>query len=185
MNKPELILNPVGLDSVIQDLQIYLTANLPEIEIVFGKAFKNETKPGKYIPEVYTGNNEYLEIFANDSLKSFIFFDVEDNRNIEFTANTSKYKLIAIIRLIASANLKRIYPELIHRSTENLICDIETILNSYNSKNATWKLKRIIEGTKNIFSNYNYEITDKKINMQPFYNVSFEFSVNYDNFSKC
>lgn len=184
MLAPILIIDPVGLDSVIQDLQIYLQNNLPEIEFVFGKAFKNETKSGKFIPEIYTGKNEYFEVLQNDNLKSFIFFDVEQNRTSEYNGNTSVYKLNTVVRIIVSANLQKIYPELVHRATEELINDIETAVNSYITDKATWKIKGIIEGAKNVYKNYNYEIKDSKTNMQPYYTVSFEYNV-IDNKKKC
>lgn len=183
--KPEYIISPVGLDAVIQELQQYLSSNLDEIEVVFGKAYKNENREGQFIPEVFVSNKEYFEVFSNDNLKSFIFFDVEQIRNAEYQGNTTKYKLNAIVRLIASANLLRIYPTLVHRANENLIKDIETAINSFASKNATWRLNTIKEGVSNVFSNYNYAIPDKQINMQPLYIVAFEFQVEYNNNTKC
>jgi hypothetical protein len=181
MLKPDKISNPVCLDSVIQDLQIYLQNNLPEIEFVFGKCFKNETKSGKYIPEIYTGKNEYFEVFSNDNLKSFIFFDVAENRNAEYQGSTSVYKLNTVVRIIVSANLQKIYPNLEHRATEELILDVQTDVNNYIAINGTWEFKKIIEGAKNVYSNYNYEIKDSKTNMQPYYCFALEYNVNYKN----
>jgi len=135
--------------------------------------------------EVYYGQKEYKEVFTNDNLKSFIFFDVEQIRNTDYQGNTSKYMLTAIVRLIASANLLRIYPDLVHRANENLIKDIETAVNSYKSKYGSWKLTAIKEGVNNVFSNYNYVISDKLVNMQPLYIVAFEFQVTYNNNTKC
>lgn len=185
MIRPDLITSPEGLDTVIQDLQEFLIENLSEIEIIFGKAYKNENREGQFIPEVYFKNNEYKEVFTLDNLKSFIFFDVEQIRNVDYKGNASKYKLTAIVRLIASANLQRIYPALVHRANENLICDIETAVNAYSSKYADWKLTAIKEGASNVYSNYNYAIPDKLVNMQPLYIVAFEYEVSYSNKLKC
>jgi hypothetical protein len=124
-------------------------------------------------------------VLFNDNLKSAIFFDVENDRVPNYNENTPVYKLNAVVRLIASANLMRLYPGLAHRATEELICDIEKAVNSYSSRFGKWSFKRIIEGTKNVLSNYNYEISDKKINMQPYYIVAFEYNVNYNNKEKC
>ena len=179
MIRAEQIINPVGLDLTIQDFQNYLADNLPEIQVVFGRAYKNENREGKFVPEVYLKNNEYFEIFANDKYHSFMFFDVSENRNVE------KDNITTEISLICFANLNKIYSTLKHRATENLIVDIKNITDTYFSKYGKWELQNIIEGVKNVFSNYNYDLSEKLNNMQPFYICGFKFKVKYSNDLLC
>jgi hypothetical protein len=125
------------------------------------------------------GNNEYFEIFTNDKISSFIFFDVSDNRNVE------KENITTEISLICFANLNKTYTTLNHRGTENLIVNIKNVTDNYFSKYAKWELQNIIEGVKNIFSNYNYDLSEKLNNMQPFYICGFKFKVKYSNDNLC
>jgi len=183
MIEPILIENPLGIDLVIQDFQVYLQNNLPEIEKVFGRCYKTETKDG-FIPEVYIGKKEYYEIMSDDTIASHCFFDVEDTENIEYGSNSYLYTKNATVRLIVMAKLDDIY-NFSHRSDEDLINAIENKIDSYSSVYSEWKYSRILKKTANVFSNYSYKLDDNLNDMQPFFVCAFEFDVSYSSKFKC
>jgi len=184
MRKPIYISSPKGVDYIIQDLQKYLVENLDIIELVYGKAYKNQKRNGLYVPQVYDKQNEYIEVFTEDTLGSHVFFDIAETRSAQYNGeNFMSYDISVIIRLIASADLERIYPLLKHRPTENFIVDIENVMFSYidyHSNYAKWRFNRLIEGANNVYKNYSFDVSDKLVDMSPYYVVAFEYNVFYN-----
>ena len=57
-----------GIDIEIEKIRKHLLKNLGWLGVeMVGRAYKNISKEGKLVPEVYIGNGEYKEILTNDS----------------------------------------------------------------------------------------------------------------------
>lgn len=73
-----LLSDPIGIDKEIQHIQTVLYDNLKPIWGDFdahGRAYKNRKRLG-FIPEVYKGNEEYVDAYYNDedNDKGIMFF---------------------------------------------------------------------------------------------------------------
>lgn len=108
--------NPVGIDKVIDDIQVHLDGvgfvnygNYP-------RAYKNPSRfdDRGYIPEIYNDNGDYKEVFYDDTLWISSFFVVGDRREV------GTGKATAPISLIVQANLKQIFPAITHRADEEI-----------------------------------------------------------------
>jgi hypothetical protein len=177
MNEPITIIDPKRIDLLIQEFQTFL-AELTEIDYCFARCYKTETENG-FIPEVYIGQNEYQDVFSTDK-NSHLFFDLDDNEIVGFVNNSRVLEKTANISIIVSANLEKIYPNILHRADENLINTIEQKINSfYSTYTATWNLNQVIRKTKNVFQNYSYKISDNLNDMQPYFVCAFKFDLIY------
>jgi hypothetical protein len=182
---PDKIINPVGLDAVIQECQEFMEVNLSEVAVVYGKAYKTEMKE-ETKPEVYLKKNEYVSVFPDDRIVSSAFFDVQSDNGIEYNGNTSEYAKTKIIRFIVMGNLDKIYADFSHRADENLKLDVENTFKQFRPKLAKdWKLTDVIENVEDVFSNYSFPIRETLNNMQPYVVLGFEFEVSYNNKNKC
>ena len=64
-----------GIDIEIEKIRKHLVKYLGWIGVeVFGRAYKNVSKDGKLVPEVYIGGGEYKEVLTNDLNSTTIFF---------------------------------------------------------------------------------------------------------------
>jgi len=169
--------NAVGVDYHIQLLQKYINKNQNLIDWCFGRAYKNENRDKKIIPELFINKDEYKEIYGIDFVKGFGFFDVAETIDILHNNSNTYYKETTV-RLIIFSNLKKAF-SLSYRADENLIVGFETLLQNYTNKR--FKLTKIIKGLKNVYSSYNYEIKNNLNNMQPFFICAFEFNFKYNN----
>jgi hypothetical protein len=121
--------NPVGLDREIQRLQLLLLAQVPWLQLSYGKAYRGSRKQagsGKllYYPEVYAGGREYRDVLPNDNVQAQSFFYPTGpvvNAAREPIANT--LGLTQAVDLICWANLERVHKGATHRIEHELLLD--------------------------------------------------------------
>lgn len=112
-------LNPVGVDRQIASFQAYLWSrvlvggvSIAEWES-YDRAYKNPRKGG-LIPKFFTGGKDYKEVFYSDKFKMTSFFVAED------IVIMSGGDAVQGVSLIVQANIKEIYPAILHRADEEL-----------------------------------------------------------------
>ena len=70
---------------------------------VFGRAYKNVSKDGKLVPEVYIGSGEYKEVLTNDlNLSTIFFFDSDKHtsgNNLEMQTDLTIVFIVDLVRL--------------------------------------------------------------------------------------
>lgn len=119
--------SPVGIDVAIQNLQTYLhkklvtawpliSENDPSYEC-YGRCYRNKKDSG-YIAEVYTGSNEYKEVYWNDSLKAISFFGISGKTEFD-TQNK------ADVHLVFFVDLAKLKPAVRHRADEEIRNEIQ------------------------------------------------------------
>ena len=125
-------INPVGIDGHIQDVQIYLYNKLKKLwnfsdkEFnMFGRCYRNQTEDG-YTPEVYVGNNEYKDVYWDDSLKGMAFFGIKDDGIIDAAS------LIADCYLIFMVNLSKLISS-VQRQDEEVRLTVEELMLAWNA----------------------------------------------------
>jgi hypothetical protein len=161
------IADPEGIDVPIQDMQIYLAANLSNLNIkyVFGRAYKIDEKP--YVFQ--NKGSEYLDVFADNSL-SMLFFDVESENQEMLHGHIAKVP----VNIIVSVRLTDWY-NVAHRATEEVTRDFYDILQLYNESHK-WGLHdeyNIVTGIENVYANYDTSSLHEAVDQQP----SFVFSI--------
>lgn len=120
--------NPTGINKAIDLLQVWLQGQLfalwgidPLAEPAgneyrfYPKVYRNVDPGGKgFIAELYTGENNYEEVFWNDQLKGLTWFG--QGPRVETVGQIQTVD----IHLVTFANLKTLYPAITHRADEEI-----------------------------------------------------------------
>jgi len=119
--------NPVGIDFYIQKLQTALHTKLLvawEIDTslyqCYGRAYRNKKDNG-YIAEVYTGGNEYKEVYWDDKLAAISFFGISNNIKQDVGS-------VADIHLVYFVNIAKLKPTIAHRADEEVRNDVANVI---------------------------------------------------------
>lgn len=91
-----------GIDIEIEKIRMQLLKNLNWLGVeIFGRAYKNISKDGKLVPEVYLGNNEYREVLTNDLKSVTVFFvDSEKHTKVNTLEMRSELSIVFIVDLL-------------------------------------------------------------------------------------
>jgi hypothetical protein len=121
--------NPVGVDVAIQALQVHLHKQLvikwgltgaddPAYQS-YGRVYRNK-KDNQYIAEAYVGNNEYKEVYWDDTLKAISFFG---------TGSTTKFDINnkVDVHLVFFVNVEKLKPSVGHRADEEVRNEIQQL----------------------------------------------------------
>jgi hypothetical protein len=175
--------NPIGIDKVIDDIQLRLESenSLPYC-VFYPRIYKNPNKDNRKktkIPEVSISVFDYEEVLMNDLKHNqdvFLtaFFNVSDSREM---ISTGKFKT-EISVIFQCSDLSKLLPSLSFRSDEELLNHFVAIL--YNWRNDI-KLKSIETGVENVYK----EFAQDKIRLTDM-SERFVFRLNLDvNYQTC
>lgn len=175
---------PVGVDIPIQKLQVYLHEKLNEKwglqgtdYQAHGRCYRNQKDAG-YVAEVYTGNNEYEEVYLDDRIAAKSFFGLSGDIDYRI-ANK------ADVHLIYFVNIARLKPTLAHRGDEEVRKDVQILV---DSGYLGFDLTGIRLGIDSVFQEYRGTIQAAAENlnsikfrdMHPFHCFRFDFTLNYN-----
>ena len=163
-------ISPVGIDVRIDRLQNYLYNKLSWTNYEsYHRAYKNQ-KEGSLIPEVYTSNGDYTEVYFNDNYYATSFFLTDDNRVIGDGLSST-------VSLIFQIQLDKIYSSVTHRADEEALNEITGYLID-NSRG--FDLTNILTGIDNVYSGLNLEMPTNT-NMSNFFVCRFDMDTTYTN----
>lgn len=164
------ITNPKGIDRAIQTIQTYLFDNLGWGDIdVYGRVFKNINKEGKLVAEAYKGNNEYIDVFTNDSKNGSVFFIESDVHNSKEGIRFSNS-----LKIVFMVNLKKVLPGIVHRA------DMEAEFKAIEllRKTHRFSFEKMGKGIKESLGEF-YTEGIKTDDMQPYHVFSITGEVTY------
>jgi hypothetical protein len=171
--------NPKGIDEPIQKLQQYLYGKLisawglsNEDFKCYGRAYKNDLGNG-FIPEVYVGNNEYKEVFLDDTVKVLSFFGVSDERKGKFDFTTEVF----LIFFVDISKLKSLQ----HRADEEVKMDV---LKLFEISLFGFELNGFTTAKEQVLKEYTGSRRNdslKHIDMHPKHCFRLNFSLTYNN----
>ncbi|WP_177764011.1 hypothetical protein [Flavobacterium sp. I3-2] len=93
-----------GIDIEIEKIRKHLLKHLNWLGVeMFGRAYKNVSKDGKLIPEVYIGKGEYREVLTND-LKSVTVFFIDSDKHtkvnsLEMQTDLTVFFIVDLVKL--------------------------------------------------------------------------------------
>lgn len=175
--------NPVGVDRYIEALAAMLNDVLsaegvwnmvPADYLCHGRAYRNQKEKG-YVPEVYTGDGEFMDVTLEDYVKANSFWFVTENTPI----NAASAYHTATISVIFFVNLQAVKPTITHRADEEVRNDVERALRSYNLGQ---QMVRQITGIGNVFKEFDGWKTvqgEKYRDMYPYHCFRFDMTINY------
>ncbi|MDR1199985.1 MAG: hypothetical protein LBK94_13415 [Prevotellaceae bacterium] len=164
--------NPIGIDREIDRLQKNVFKNLLKKWSIeqsnyncFCRAYKNQQKGG-YIPEFYAGNNEYRELFFDDTVFVTSFFTVADKTNIIVNGCQT---VVSLIFCVDISKLK----DIPHRGDEEIRQDVLGILKALD-------LISVETGINNVFKEFSVS-NIKYRDLHPLHCFRFNFNIIYSN----
>jgi hypothetical protein len=170
--------SPKGIDKQIQKLQEYLYSKLKTKWGItdddwqsYGRAYRNQKEKG-YIPEVYTGSDEYEEVFADDSLKVLSFFGVGDSFK-------GSYSLTGPVFLIFFVNIEEL-KTLTHRGDEEVRLDVQLIC---KDADFGFTMTGVQTGIDNVYKEYPGIRRDEGMlskDMHPYHCFRIDFELTYE-----
>ena len=189
INAP-VIPNAVMLDQVIGEIQQGLTANLPWLDVAFGRSQRLTKKiKGKNVitPNVYCGGwnghgeNDYIEVSPDSKIGNFAWFEIEEPQTID--AGPWAQSIKAPFSLIVWFDLRRVYDQATNRNTERIKAEILYVLNGrygWHLNQGRVTINRIYERAENIYRGYSLAEIDNQFLMHPFAGFRFEGVLEFD-----
>lgn len=171
-----------GIDIPIQQLQSYIYPKLKDMWSInedvsfdcYGRSYKNQSEDNGYIPEVYTGNGEYKEVFFDDTLSALSFFTV--GNDISFSRGGAS----ANVGLIFMVNVSKLYPSITDSIPDEIIRS--NVQRLFLQENYNFKMTDFITGIDNVFKEYSgWRKSDgiKFRDMFPFHCFRIDFLLTY------
>ena len=185
--------NPSGVDYSIQLFQTELhdalmsawglnPADTAENKLYecYGRCYKNRKDNG-YVAEVYTGSDQYKEVYWNNALYAISFFGMSDKVDMA-NNNKTELHLVFFVDLKKLALLDRSGNAIAHRSDEEIHNQVQGIIR----KSLYGVILNSIEtGMVNVLRDYPGSYRDerlKHVDMHPVHcfrlNMSLEFDIN-------
>jgi len=122
----------VGIDRVVNDIQLKLDTNLIWLTHDYGRMYRNVKKSNGstlFFPEIYLGGKEYYRPTPDNDKKGMIYFVVGQEETPEFLSDSYNY-LTYDIGIVFWVNLGLIDPALLQTEifTQNLIEEARNVV---------------------------------------------------------
>lgn len=172
---------PEGIDVVIDKIQSDLFTQL----IKYGwrdyrsyhRAYKNKNQKS-VVPEVYDQRGEYIEVLFDDTFAVTSFFLAADKRNYDDT----KFVFTQDVSMIFQANVKKLFPSILHRADEEMI---DSIRRSINAKGWEAKFDAVTTGFEKVYADLKLDSEKAPLDdMGDFAIAKFDFKMIYTNTEK-
>ncbi len=176
--------SPVGIDIPIQHMQTYLYDKLSvrwglttDTLNCYGRAYRNATQDG-YTPEVYIGNNEYKEVYYDDTISASSFFGIGEEIKNNNKATTADVFLIFMV------DLNKVKPGAT-RNDEECHIDVQTLVTTLFYG---FTFTGLVTGIDHVFKDYSGWRRDKGIKFtdtHPQHCFRLNFKLIYNPFKNC
>ena len=171
--------DPVGIDVHVQKFQTWLHTQLlakwgidTATYKCYGRTYRNQTDNG-YIAENYEGNNEYKEVYFDDTLTAISFFGVKPVNDFEIG------RVLTELHLVFFLDLAKVKPLISHRADEEVQADI---LQACANGMYGFNIDSISTGIENVLREYPGSRRDdrlKFIDMHPRHCFRVNFLLQY------
>lgn len=181
-----VIAGPVLVDAFIAELQQILVANLPWLDVAFGRSQRLVKRMnGKTIitPDVYCGGwnghgeNDYIEVSPDSQIGNFSFFEISDPETVNWEYR-QQMDITTPFSLIFWFDTRRVFGEENNRNLSILKNDILTLLNGRSGirfqSGGHLIINTIYERAENIYRGYSLSEIDNQFLMHPYAGFRFE-----------
>lgn len=161
---------PRLFDIIIGEIQDGLAENVGWLDHIFGKAERLvKMVNGKrfYSPNIYIGNNDYMEISPDSNIGNYCFFTLDDPQKVIYQRG-DKNELKTSFSLIVWVDMRKI-PDADERNTESVKRQILRALNGdIILREGKMTIETIYEKAENVFSGFTLDEVDNQFLMQPY-----------------
>lgn len=140
--------DPIGVDKVIDFLQVHLDNNLSWTDTkVFPRIYKEENREGLIKPMLFFGKKDYRSVFLKDSINSVFFYHSD-------STEVSNGIYPTTISIVFQLLLDKIYTSSSHRFDEEAISEVLLAL----EKQSIASIKNVVRRVKNVYSEFDTAI---------------------------
>ena len=174
--------SPIGIDFRIQKLQAFLHSELLTawgLETAkyesYGRCYRNKKDAG-YVAEVYTGSDQYKEVYWQDGLSAISFFGVSDKI-------MSKLGETANVHLVFFVDISKLKPTITHRADEEVRADVMSRVEMFG-----FSLVSVDLWIENVLKEYAGSYRDerlKAVDMHPIHCFRLNLKINYQVSKNC
>lgn len=168
--------NPKLFDKLIAELQKGLADNLPWLTYSFGKAerlVKSINGKRYYSPNVYVGNNEYMDVTPDEVFGNYSFFVLHEPQRISCERG-ERNEIVAPYSLIVWVDMRKVEPS-DERNTEAVKQSILRTLNGMIfPKQGHFSVTKIYERAEKVFEGFTLDEVDNQYLMHPYAGFRFD-----------
>lgn len=164
---------PYLFDKVIEEIQQSLKANLPWLDVAYGRSERLvKTINGRryYTPNVYVGRGEYDSLLPDDRRGCYSFFVMSEPQQVKQQVQT-EVRIKAPFSLIVWADMRSV-ERVMHlpdeRNTEYIKEAVLSVLNTTLTRRGSFDVQAIYERAENVFQGFTLEEVDNQFLMSPF-----------------
>ena len=183
--------NPKGIDWYIQNLQTHIHGRLVEqLQLspdtsfeCYGRCYRNKTDNG-YTAEIFTGGNDYKEVYWQDSLSAISFFGITNGIRVGIN-NEADVHLVVFANLSKLALTDQDGAVIAHRSDEELRTMVQAIIGKASNG---FTLQGIETGIENVLREYpgsRREERLKYVDMHPVHSFRINLKLVYNPNKNC
>ena len=187
--KAPIIPSPIMVDEMIAELQLILVANLPWLDVAFGRSQRLQKKMnGKTIitPNVFCGGwnghgpNDYIEVSPDSKIGNFSFFEANDPETIDWEYR-QQMEVTTPVSLIFWFDTRRVFNDASNRNITYLKNQILTLLNGRSglrlNNDGQLFFTQVYERAENVYRGYSLSEIDNQFLMHPFGGLRFEGTI--------
>lgn len=173
-----LLTAPLGVDKVIQDLQIEL-GDLSWLEYSFGRAFigRDKAQAGRdyNYPMVYSGDAQYYDASPNDNIISQSFFVIDGDYNFNDYLINEQNLFRVPVSLIVWGNLKKI-SDVDEHFGQILLQQVLKVVNENNE----FLVQAITDNEEDVFREFTVRLDQSSLFYYPYfcYRIKMEAQVS-------
>lgn len=166
------------LDGAIGCMRKGLSENLGWLDHAFGRAERLVKRDAEgrrvYLPAVYAGNGEYMDVSPDAGIGNFCFFTVDDPQEVDWQANLS-VGIKTVFSIIFWFDYRSVCNDASARDKEAVKKEILDALNGgFWMKTGSFKITRAYELAENIYRGFSLDEVDNQFLMHPFGGFRFE-----------
>lgn len=168
MERIPIIDNPKMFDLTISYLQKRLGADISWLGHIFGLAelCTRMIDGRKYnTANVFTGNEQYMQIEPCNELGNFCFFVLKDPQEL---SNKDENVVFSPFYAVFWYDMRKVSDEPYNRNREAVKAQILASLNNSHLPMGHIEINRIYERPQNIFSDFSYDYVDNQFLMSPY-----------------
>ncbi len=176
------------IDKAFLEIQTSLVAKLDWLDHAFGKAQRlKKMTDGKVViyPGVYVGQEEYLNVFPDEHIGNFTFFDMEDGEDLDHKGR-GNINFTASFGLIVWFDYRKVYPnDWQQRTIENVKAEVIDALKRTLTRQSSITLTRTWERSENIYKGYTNKEVRQQFLMRPYGGFKIEGDITFKELTNC
>jgi len=188
---PHVIVNPVGVDAIITNLQVELGAKLSWLEKSFGKAetvVKEENGNEFAFPAILISKTQdMLPLIPNDNFTAYSFFlTSSDEEVIEYQNHIPNFYARTISAIFWISNLRKVDDTKLYNFREELILEAKKVIRSANIGDGNFvTLTTMVDDPQDIYEGFTVESIKKQLLTYPATGFRINMIANYQGSENC